>query len=183
MSDENFKKYLKEALKIWDERIREYEKERNLSANVTEKFKLKQRIEDCLKEINRIEAQINSLEEKQPFQENNNLKILFRKELTNNDKKIKKTQWQYLESRPQSWRKQLYIKETRIRASVIYSDMKVNQETPEETADNWDLPLAAIEEIIEYCENNQELLKQEAREEGNYLEERGISLEPKTTNG
>lgn len=90
-----------------------------------------------------------------------------------------KTQWQYLECRPHSWRQQLYLKGKRIKASVIYSDMIVNEETPEEAAENWDLPLAAIEEVIDYCETHQELLKQEALEGRRRLEEKGVSLEPK----
>jgi uncharacterized protein (DUF433 family) len=91
------------------------------------------------------------------------------------------TQWQYLEKRPHPWREQLYIKGTRIKASVIYSDLIVNSETPEEAAENWDLPLAAIFEIIEYCRTHQELLKKEALEERRYLEAKGVLLEPKIT--
>jgi uncharacterized protein (DUF433 family) len=92
-----------------------------------------------------------------------------------------KTQWQYLEKRPHPWRQQLYIKGTRIKASVIYSDMIVNEITPEEAVDNWELPLAAIQEIIEYCQTHQELLKQEASEGRRRLEEKGVPLEPKVT--
>ncbi len=92
-----------------------------------------------------------------------------------------KTQWQYLEQRPHPWRKQLYLRGKRIKASVIYSSLVVNNETLEEAADNWDLPLAAIKEVVEYCETNQELLKQEAREERRRLEEKGLALEPKVT--
>ena len=51
----------------------------------------------------------------------------------------------------------------------------------EEAADNWNLPLAAIEEAIRYCESHQELLKLEAEEERYRLEQQGVSLEPKTT--
>ena len=29
---------------------------------------------------------------------------------------------------------------------------------------NWDLPLEAIQEIVEYCQTHQELLRQEARQ-------------------
>ncbi len=92
-----------------------------------------------------------------------------------------KTQWQYLEKRPHSWRQQLYIKGTRIKASVIYSDMIVNEITPTEAVDNWELPLAAIQEIIEYCQTYQELLKSEAQEERRRLEAKGVLLEPKIT--
>ena len=82
---------------------------------------------------------------------------------------------------PQSWRKQLYLKEKRLRASIVWTDMIVNEMTPEEAADNWDLPLEAIKESIEYCETHQDLLKQEALIERRHLEERGIPLEPKFT--
>ncbi|MGK7878490.1 MAG: hypothetical protein AB4060_00055 [Crocosphaera sp.] len=90
-----------------------------------------------------------------------------------------KTQWQYLEPRPDSWRKQLYIKGRKLTAFGVWSDMMVNGDTLEETADNWDIPLDALQEVIEYCETHQELISSEADSERRYLEERGISLEPK----
>ncbi len=90
-------------------------------------------------------------------------------------------QWQYLESRPHSWREQLYIKGRKLTAFTVWSDMMVNGETPNDAAENWDLPLAAVQEAIEYCSTHQELLKREAESERRYLEQRGISLEPKVT--
>ncbi|MGK7894666.1 MAG: hypothetical protein AB4372_13830 [Xenococcus sp. (in: cyanobacteria)] len=89
-------------------------------------------------------------------------------------------QWQYLEQRPHPWRKQLYIKGRRQKAFTVWRDMIVNELTPEEVAENKELPLAAVYEAIEYCQSNQELLKREAEEERRRLEEKGISLEPKT---
>ena len=52
-----------------------------------------------------------------------------------------------------------------------------NQMSPEEAAENWDLPLAAIHEVIRYCESHQELIKLEAEEEGDRLITKGVSLE------
>ncbi|MEO1802319.1 MAG: hypothetical protein AAFR62_18190 [Cyanobacteria bacterium J06629_2] len=98
--------------------------------------------------------------------------------MTNN---ISKTQWQFLEPRSSSWRKQLYFKGRKLTAFTVWSDMIVNEDTLGETAANWDLPTEAIKEAIEYCENNRELLKSEAEEERRYLEERGVILEPKIT--
>lgn len=91
------------------------------------------------------------------------------------------TQWQYLEQRPSSWRQQLFVKGRKLRAYTVWSDMLVNKDTKEEVADNWDLPLAAVEEIIRYCQSHRELLKQEAESEGGYLKKRGIALEPQIT--
>lgn len=90
------------------------------------------------------------------------------------------TQWQYLEKRPHPWRQQLYLKGRRLRAFTVWMDMLVNELTPEEVAENKELPLAAVREAIEYCETHRDLLEREALEERRKLEAKGISLEPKT---
>ena len=56
--------------------------------------------------------------------------------------------------------------------------MTANQMSPEQAAQNWDLPLSAIYEAINYCENHQELLKLEADEERYRLEVKGVQVEP-----
>ncbi|MEG4849508.1 hypothetical protein QUB10_01200 [Microcoleus sp. B5-D4] len=86
--------------------------------------------------------------------------------------------WQYLVSRPHAWRKQLYIKGRKLLASTIWGDMTANGMSPEQAAENWDLPLSTIYEVIDYCENNQELLKLEADEERYRLEVKGVQVEP-----
>ncbi|ALF53228.1 hypothetical protein ACX27_10845 [Nostoc piscinale CENA21] len=85
--------------------------------------------------------------------------------------------WQYLVARPHPWRKQLYIKGRKLLASTIWQDMMANQMSSEEAAENWDLPLSAIEEVINYCESHQELLKLEADEELYRLQVKGVSIE------
>ena len=92
-----------------------------------------------------------------------------------------KSQWQYLEKRPDSWRQQLYLKGRKLRAHTVWSDLLVNGDTVLEAADNWDLTLAAIQEVIRYCQTHRSLLQQEAAEERRYLEERGVVLEPTVT--
>jgi uncharacterized protein (DUF433 family) len=85
--------------------------------------------------------------------------------------------WQYLVARPHAWRKQLYIKGRKLLASTICRDMTANGMSPEQAAENWDLPLSAIYEAIDYCESHQELLKLEADEERYRLEAKGVRLE------
>jgi uncharacterized protein (DUF433 family) len=85
--------------------------------------------------------------------------------------------WQYLIARPYAWRKQLYIKGRKLLASTIWRDMIANGMSPEQAAKNWDLPLSAIYEAIDYCESHQELLKLEADEERYRLEAKGVELE------
>ena len=64
--------------------------------------------------------------------------------------------YQYLELRPTSLYRQLFVKGTRIRAELIYW-AHINAEepmTPEELATDYGLPLPAILEAIEYCQSN-----------------------------
>ena len=86
--------------------------------------------------------------------------------------------WQYLIARPHAWRKQLYIKGRKVLASTIWRDMTANQMSPEQAAENWDLPLSAIYEAIDYCQKHQEILKLEADEERYRLEVKGVQVEP-----
>ncbi len=78
--------------------------------------------------------------------------------------------WQYLVARDHPWRRQLYIKGRKLLASTIWQDIIANEMSPDEVAENWDLPLSAIDEVIRYCESHQELLKLEADEERYRLE-------------
>lgn len=88
--------------------------------------------------------------------------------------------WQYLVQREYSWRRQLYLKGRRLLAATVWQDMLANAMSFEDAADNWDLPLAAIDEVVRYCESHQDLLKIEADEEYCRLVSKGVSLEPKT---
>ena len=90
-------------------------------------------------------------------------------------------QWTYLVQRPDPWRRQLYVKGRKLLASTVWRDMLANNMTKEEAAENWDLPLLAIEEAISYCEANQALIAMEADEERQRLEVKGVTVEPKTT--
>ncbi len=86
--------------------------------------------------------------------------------------------WQFLVARPHVWRQQLYIKGRKLLASTLWTDMVANQMTPEQAAENWDLPLAVVYEAIQYCQTHQDLLKLEAEEERCRLEEKGVTVEP-----
>ena len=87
--------------------------------------------------------------------------------------------WKYLAKQNHPWRKQLYVKGQKLLASTVWQDMITNGMSVEAAADNWDLPLDDIDEIIRYCESNQDLLKLEADEEHYRLVANGVSFEPK----
>ena len=76
--------------------------------------------------------------------------------------------YQYLESRSKSLYRQLFIKDTRLQAELIYR-AHINAEEPrtaEELAADYSLPLAAVLEAIEYGKSNPpEVVADIAREE------------------
>lgn len=74
--------------------------------------------------------------------------------------------------------KQLYIKGKKLLASTVWQDMVINKISPEDAADNWDLPIAAIQEVIDYCDCHQDLIALESAEKRHRLEAKGVSLEP-----
>lgn len=75
-------------------------------------------------------------------------------------------EWKYLAPRPESWKRQLFVKGRRLTAANVWFDMYANKQTPQEAAENWNLPLEAIEEIIRYCEANEDVIGREADQEG-----------------
>jgi hypothetical protein len=95
--------------------------------------------------------------------------------LVNSLQKIDSTQnWRYLVARSHPWREQLYIKGTKILASIVWQDAISNQLSPAQMAENWDLPLESIAEVMEYCQVNRSLIELEAKEERYRLE--GVDL-------
>jgi len=86
--------------------------------------------------------------------------------------------WQYLEERPHPWRRQLSVKGRRLLASSVWSDMIANQFAIEEIAHSRSLPVEAVRECVQYCEENRSLLDAECEQEKQWLLARGVSLEP-----
>jgi uncharacterized protein (DUF433 family) len=86
--------------------------------------------------------------------------------------------WTYLTARPHSWKRQLSIKGRRLTAANVWYDLLANERSVEETAENWDLPVEAVEEIVRYCETNRDLIGMEAEEEKRFLLDKGVALTP-----
>jgi len=85
--------------------------------------------------------------------------------------------WKYLEPRPGSFYRQLFVKGKRIRARVLYGwtlceDPKL---TPEEVAAEFDVPVEAVREAIAYCESNPPELEQDYRREEALTEAMGMN--------
>jgi hypothetical protein len=84
--------------------------------------------------------------------------------------------WRWLVSRPHPWRRQLWVKGRKLLASQVWADLHTNDLTPEQAAEEYDLPTQAIEEILRYCEANTAFIALEADEERRRLQDAGVSL-------
>jgi len=94
---------------------------------------------------------------------------------------LKPARFKYLVQRPHEWERQMYVKGRRLPAASVYRDYSVDGRTPDQLADDWDLPLDAVKECISYCEENQALLQMEAEEAMRRLAAEGIVIESKNT--
>lgn len=89
------------------------------------------------------------------------------------------SKWLYLVEQAHPWKKQLFVKGRKLSAAAVWTAMTANKLSVNKAADNWDLPVDAVEEILQYCEDNKALLAMEAAEELRRLEEKGIGVAPK----
>ena len=79
--------------------------------------------------------------------------------------------WAHLVEQAHPWKKQLFVKGRKLPAAAVWTGMIANKLSIDEAADNWELPVEAVHEILEYCETNKVLLEMEAAEELRRLEE------------
>ena len=77
----------------------------------------------------------------------------------------------YLEARPHKWKKQLWIKGRNMTVWNLVASMRTNRDTPEIAAKCFRLPIEAIQEALDYYEQNKDLIHTEVAEEGRRLKE------------
>lgn len=82
--------------------------------------------------------------------------------------------WWYLVERNHPWRRQMSIKGKRLLASTVWRDMVANGQTFVEAAEEWDIPVAAVQEAVRWCEANRSLIEMEAQEEARQLQ--GVAI-------
>jgi uncharacterized protein (DUF433 family) len=85
------------------------------------------------------------------------------------------TQYQHLEPRPGSNYRTLFLKGRRIRAAVVYNVIHGPvPRTPEEFARDYEVPLEAVLEALDYVARNRPLIEQERERETANLRARGL---------
>lgn len=90
--------------------------------------------------------------------------------------------YQYIEQRPDKKTQDLFVRETGVRASTIWHDRFISRFSPDEIARDRDLPLEAVYEALDYCQENWERICKEKDSEKQQLEERGFFREPSLAN-
>ena len=86
------------------------------------------------------------------------------------------TTWKFLAPNPKSAYKQLFLKDRRIRARDLYGIFMSAEEplTPAEIAADYDLPVAAVEESIAYCQTDPPEIKEDYQREERIMEATGM---------
>jgi uncharacterized protein (DUF433 family) len=85
------------------------------------------------------------------------------------------THYQHLEQRPGSNYRTLFLKGRRIRAAVVYEAVHgPDPFTPEEFARDYQVPLPAVLEALDYMAKNLPLIEQERDREAARLRARGL---------
>ncbi len=84
--------------------------------------------------------------------------------------------FQYIGPRAASGYRQFFVNGTRTRAETIYRYVVgPDGQTPEQVAADCDMPLEVVVECIEYCEQNRDLLQEEAAADWHDLAARGLA--------
>src|SRR5260370_31498595 len=90
------------------------------------------------------------------------------------------TTYQHLEPRPGSNYRQLFLKCRRIRAAIVHEAVHGPEPyTPEEFARDYDVPLEAVREALDYVANNLPLIEAERDREAADVRARGLARPPR----
>ncbi len=89
------------------------------------------------------------------------------------------TEYKHLEARPGSNYRQLFVKGRRIRA-IVLRNLTRNTEprTPEQVAADFDLPVEAVLEAIDYCQRYPEVIEADCQMELDSIREDGLDKPP-----
>lgn len=83
----------------------------------------------------------------------------------------------HLIARPGSWRRQFWLRGRNMTVGQLVAWMRANELSPEEVAEDFDVPLAQVEEVLAYYETHRDLVDAELREEKRYLQDKGYAVE------
>src|SRR6266516_4285793 len=67
--------------------------------------------------------------------------------------------WHYLVARPHPWPRQLCVKGRNLTVGQLVSTVRANRLSPEQASEDLELPLAAINEALEYYAEHRDLIE------------------------
>jgi hypothetical protein len=91
--------------------------------------------------------------------------------------------WSHLAPRPDSWRRQYYLKDRNMTVRQLIGRMKANSWSIEQAASELNLPVEAIQEAVDYYGRNQELISLESALESYFLAKKGPTSGPRPVPG
>jgi uncharacterized protein (DUF433 family) len=89
-------------------------------------------------------------------------------------------EYRFLERRPGTWRRQLYLKGRNLPVGMLLWKMRVDQHTPVSAAEDYDLPLDQIREALDYARRHLDVIEQDNTEELQRLLDAGIIRDART---
>ena len=89
------------------------------------------------------------------------------------------TQYKYLAPRYGSNYRQYFLKESKIRAEVLFAEtVGPDARTPEQVAEDFEVPVEAVYEAIRYCQENEDVLDQDREMESASIRAHGWDKPP-----
>ena len=88
------------------------------------------------------------------------------------------TQYHYLVERPDKGTPELSMRDTGVRASTIWHDRYVSQMHPRATAEDRDLPVAAVYEALAYYQEHWDSICQAQAHEEAWLQAQQLFVDP-----
>jgi uncharacterized protein (DUF433 family) len=87
--------------------------------------------------------------------------------------------YKYLAPRPDSNYRQLFYTGRKIFAQTLFREtVGEDPRTPEEVAEDYDVPVEAVYEAIDYCLKNEDLLRKERDDDWAEIQARGLDKPP-----
>jgi uncharacterized protein (DUF433 family) len=89
------------------------------------------------------------------------------------------TQYKYLAPRYGSNYRQYFLKGSKIRAEVLFAEtVGPDARTPEQVAEDFEVPVEAVYEAIRYCQENEDVLDQDREMESASIRAHGWDKPP-----
>jgi uncharacterized protein (DUF433 family) len=131
-------------------------------------LEIAEQLQDALRRLTQLEGQYHALE-------HTLLELVKQQEaMATRVAEIPVAPWKYLAIRPHRWRRQLFVRGRNLTVGHLVMTMRANRLSPEQAAEELDLPIEAIREAQAYFDQNREIIAQEAAEERRALTDGGF---------